>query len=462
MSHLRLGNAFDSRILLQFDLSQIAPGSTINLASTALVIKYIGASHFGDISVVLYGMTYHDWTEDATRWFADGVATPWPGSRYDPPIPTDYASRDYNPNPAVQVNSNINNEFLGDIVIPVSGAFLQELISEAINLNSGKLSLIIMDFAESGTFWRRWASKENGSIAAPTLTVDWSPPSYALTLTEGAGGSCTASPDQLAYQEGAVVTLTVTPDEGYALSGWSGADAGDVVGPAGDGTYSITMDAAKTIQCDFVITTYKLTLNEGANGTDALIPNGVAPLHTYDVDEEFLINVTPDAGFQLDEITTVSGDGPLLLARSGPPSGDYIWTSAPQLLTQASEWTTVYKALWTLTTNIVGGANGTVTNGHANYTWPQAPLFAYPWAHVIQIVPNVGYTAQIAISAGSIESVEGTNLGASGLFDATTYRFTPPDADATLTVTWVAIPAAAAGGGLWKKNWNDDRGRLIL
>ena len=444
---------YSTRILLQFDLSLIAPGSTIN--SAGLALDWMNTEQTSASLAECFKMSYDDWLEACNFYTVDGLplgeSNGWPGSFRDPDVPRNYASNDFDP-ATVRISSHAT-----DLGFPI-----RDYIPDALSLNAGILSILIQ-VPTGNSSYRNYRSRETTVGWAPKVIVDWTPPSYVLTLTEGSNGSCTASPDQPAYQEADVVTLTVTPDAGYAFDNWSGADAGDVVGPAGDGTYTITMDADKAIQCNFVADTFKLTLNEGVNGADTLTPNGAAPPHTYEVNEEFISKFKPDAGFQLDQVAMISGDPPKLLANTGQASDGYEWITQAQKLMQNSEWTSSYKALWTLTTNIVGGANGTVSRGSGVLTWPQEPLYAFVFPHIVRITPNAGYQATVSIDAGTIIPVELTplNIPAFG-FDASDWLFTVPDSDATLTVTWVLIAAGQSAGGMWQNPWDKDRGRNIL
>ena len=49
------------------------------------------------------------------------------------------------------------------------------------------------------------------------------PTQYTLTVTTGEGG--TVSTEGGTYDEGAEVTITATPDEGYEFIGWEGSDS---------------------------------------------------------------------------------------------------------------------------------------------------------------------------------------------------------------------------------------------
>jgi uncharacterized repeat protein (TIGR02543 family) len=72
---------------------------------------------------------------------------------------------------------------------------------------------------------------------------------YTLTLTTNGNGGITSSPAGNLFTNGAVVTLTATPDTSYAFSGWSG-DATGTSNPL-----SVTMTNNKAITGNFVFAT---------------------------------------------------------------------------------------------------------------------------------------------------------------------------------------------------------------
>ena len=95
--------------------------------------------------------------------------------------------------------------------------------------------------------------------AACVVTVEYpyippvTDPSYAITVTDTVNGTVTVSPRSA--REGAEVTITVTPDEGYELADLTVAERfGDAVAVSanGDGTYSFVMpDSQVTISAAF-------------------------------------------------------------------------------------------------------------------------------------------------------------------------------------------------------------------
>jgi len=146
---------------------------------------------------------------------------------------------------------------------------------------------------------------------ADTLTVLLNPPpQHDLTVNVVGNGSVALDPLGGIYAEGTVVTLTPTPGSGWTFDGWSGPDAGDLV-DNGDGTWSIAMDAAKSVTATFVELPpppqYDLTVNVVGNGSVALDPPG----GTYDEGTPVTLTPTPGSGWTFD-------------GWSGPDAGDLV------------------------------------------------------------------------------------------------------------------------------------------
>ncbi len=77
------------------------------------------------------------------------------------------------------------------------------------------------------------------------------PDEYALTVHTTGSGSVTLDPPGDLYASGTEVTLTPVPGSGYTFDGWGGVDADDLI-DNGDGSWSIIMDAPKTVSATFV------------------------------------------------------------------------------------------------------------------------------------------------------------------------------------------------------------------
>ncbi|MDA9361208.1 hypothetical protein N9R08_01780 [Flavobacteriaceae bacterium] len=91
-----------------------------------------------------------------------------------------------------------------------------------------------------------------------TVPEEPAPIQYTLTLNAEEGG--TISPDANgAYNEGATITITATPNSGYVFDRWEGTDNDDLpngcwAGP-GRCRASVTMNSNRDVQAFFKVTT---------------------------------------------------------------------------------------------------------------------------------------------------------------------------------------------------------------
>jgi len=117
---------------------------------------------------------------------------------------------------------------------------------------------------------------------ATTVTATFSPILHTLTvLRSGAGaGTVVSSPAGVScgadctedFAQGAMVTLTATPNAGSTFVGWSGAAC------TGTGACAITMSAAATVTAMFTATQVTLTIAKAGTGTGSVSssPAGIA------------------------------------------------------------------------------------------------------------------------------------------------------------------------------------------
>ena len=80
------------------------------------------------------------------------------------------------------------------------------------------------------------------------------------TVTSDVGGINCGATCSVSFVSGTIVTLTAAAAPGSAFTGWSGS------GCAGIGTCQVTVDAAKAVTANFVLT-YLLTVNKTGAGT---------------------------------------------------------------------------------------------------------------------------------------------------------------------------------------------------
>ena len=124
------------------------------------------------------------------------------------------------------------------------------------------------------------------------VTADFTQNTYALTVTANPVGSgiVTKSPDTATYPSGTTVTLTPVPAEGRSFSGWSGANAGELV-DNGNGTWSIVMNEAKTVSATFELSAVTLMISPVDGGAITATPPGL-----YHYGDVVTVQALPDEG----------------------------------------------------------------------------------------------------------------------------------------------------------------------
>jgi hypothetical protein len=90
----------------------------------------------------------------------------------------------------------------------------------------------------------------------------------SLTTNIVGKGAVTREPDQAAYTDGQIVTLTAVAQAGWSFDGWSG-DLSGMTNPA-----TLTMDSDKTVTATFVAETYSVEVNVVGEGSVAVEPTG--------------------------------------------------------------------------------------------------------------------------------------------------------------------------------------------
>ena len=113
---------------------------------------------------------------------------------------------------------------------------------------------------------------------------------YNLTVTAGTGGSVSTSGGT--YDDGTIVTVTATPNDGYEFVGWNGSDSTNA-------TIDITINSDTTLEALFseiqstaATTQYNLTVTAGTGGSVSTSGG------TYDDGTTVTITATPDDGYE--------------------------------------------------------------------------------------------------------------------------------------------------------------------
>lgn len=109
-------------------------------------------------------------------------------------------------------------------------------------------------------------------------------------------GIVAKNPALIAYNSGAIVQLTASPNSGYVFSSWSG-DATGSVNPI-----NVTMTANKNITANFVLAGSGFTLNVVANNGSVLKNPDMS---TYNSGASVVLTATPNSGYKF---TSWSGD----------------------------------------------------------------------------------------------------------------------------------------------------------
>ena len=128
-----------------------------------------------------------------------------------------------------------------------------------------------------------------------TIEVIFKKNEYTIMVSDVTGGTAAVSAETAA--EGEEITITATPDKGYAL------DKIKVNGTAITGK-KFTMPAANvTVEVTFKKVVYKISLNSSGNGTVNLSKTKA------NYGDEITVEITPASGYELSKITVKTADG---------------------------------------------------------------------------------------------------------------------------------------------------------
>ena len=215
--------------------------------------------------VITFKPTSHEHNYDTNNWATDPLHH-WHActADYCPLMPSempDYAAHTGNPG---EVCSDCGAVIGYEITFDANGG--QCDTTSMYTDTDGKLSALPTPTRGGYTF-DGWFTEQNGGTAVTaetvydkntTLYAHWtaipSATTYLVDVMESAHGTVTASPKWAS--SGRIVTLTVTPDEGYELAALTVTDknGNDVaLTNNGDGTYSFKMPASKvTVKATFI------------------------------------------------------------------------------------------------------------------------------------------------------------------------------------------------------------------
>jgi uncharacterized repeat protein (TIGR02543 family) len=186
--------------------------------------------------------------------------------------------------------------------------------------------------------------------------------SVVLSSSPAAGGITTGSGS---YNTGTSVTVTATPNAGYAFVNWT--ENGQAIAPATP-SYTFTIAAKRTLVAHFNLIVVKLTLSLSSNPTAGGTTTGSG---SFNPGTSVTVTATPSAGYSFTNWTE---------------SGTIVSTSSPYIFALTANRTLVANfAPITFTLNVTA-VNGTVVKN---------PNFAkYNTGTTVQLTatPNSGYT----------------------------------------------------------------------
>jgi PKD repeat protein len=255
-----------------------------------------------------------------------------------------------------------------------------------------------------------------------------------LTVTTVGSGSVTESPNQFAYLNGTIVTLTASPAIGWSFAGWSG----DASGLAEQTTVNMTDD--ESVTATFTENVYTLLVTIVGQGNVVLNDSG--PYYFGDVVQ---LSASPAAGWGFDYWSgALSGSvNPTTLTISGDASVTATFTQTTQ-------------NIYTLTVSVDG--NGSVS---LNETGP------YNYGDVVQLTATANTSWSFLSWSGSLTGNSNpATLTMTGNFSVTAYftqlvapqavfTYSPSEPYVNMTVTFDASASTAgSNASIVGYEWN--------
>jgi hypothetical protein len=178
---------------------------------------------------------------------------------------------------------------------PEEGYELNEI--SAYNTDNDQITVTLAGTGNERTFTM---PAYNVTVAATFKLAD-----YSVTIGDFTGGSVAADEDS--YNFGGNVTLTVTLEDGYEFGSISAHKTGDESIPVtlteDNSTWTFIMPAyGVTVVATFTAIDYTVTAGIFTNGSVAV---GQSP---YNVGNEVTLTITPEEGYELDEISAYKTD----------------------------------------------------------------------------------------------------------------------------------------------------------
>ncbi|MDY5356462.1 MAG: chitobiase/beta-hexosaminidase C-terminal domain-containing protein [Candidatus Cryptobacteroides sp.] len=190
-----------------------------------------------------------------------------------------------------------------------------QLLNNSTATADTKRALLFQSYSTSGS--TKTASLKFGAYAAGNINnVDYAAielykyqevtpptPKYSITFAEVTGGTLSASP--VKAEAGAEITLTATPDEGYAFNDdWTVKDADEAVIPINEGKF--TMPAKDvTVSGSFSKVDYTITKATCEGGSFTVKKNGVEVTKAQ-IGESITLTASAAEGYEFDSWTVTN------------------------------------------------------------------------------------------------------------------------------------------------------------
>ena len=173
-----------------------------------------------------------------------------------------------------------------------------------------------------------------------TVTANFEINQYTVTVSSGGHGTVNPSGDQT-VNHGSTLSVTATPEVGYHFVDWT--VTGGVSVTDGDETGEFTITGTGTIQANFAINQYTVTVSSGGHGT-------VNPSGDQTVNHGSTLSVTaaPEVGYHFVDWTVTGG----VIVTDGDETGEFTITGAGTI--QANFAINQY------TVTVTSGGHGTV------------------------------------------------------------------------------------------------------
>ena len=258
----------------------------------------------------------------------------------------------------------------------------------------------------------------------------------AGTVTASRSGSVLESGSNL--PQGAIITLTAAPAEGYRIARWT--LNGSVVAGTDVETYQFTLDQHSTVTVHFEKKPV-ISIEEGGNGSvnAQAGSTGIANGGFVEFGDDVQINITPDAGFVVDTVTVNGEDVTDQLRVSGDIRYHVI-----EDMERNTDVAVTYKAKPVIT--IDGGEYGSVTvEATKDFTCAEIDNGSYVdfgSALNITVDPDDGYIVKNV----TVDGIE-MDLTASEATDTVKCTVSDIQKDAEILVTYLAKPTVTVDEG---------------